>query len=193
MALNPAQKKGEPRPTIPRLAEDMGRRERTKWTEERIKDLCDRLDTWLEDPEHIELSGFWADQRDVFWYQGLPEYLASRSDRFLHAFMRAKKTEESRLIKLGLGSRSSSVTSFLEFILINKAGFLPRNQKIVDNSKNQNNTLNLPSINLASEQPVKATIQQPDPTLQLPDQPSSEPLQKGTVSDMISDTDPMDV
>lgn len=142
---NNSSNKGYRNKSFRTQAKEAGEERKHKWTDERIDELCDRLNKFYENEENVFLIDFWSQQRDLLFYNELPNYLSMKSPRFLSTYVRCSQLQTARLLKKGMNKKYNS--NFIEFILMNSGeGYMPRSAVAIQQTNVHVNQL--PPINL---------------------------------------------
>lgn len=100
-----------------------------KWTEKRALELGNELLDWMnevdedgEDKGNMFVDEFFVVKKRM--YETLPNYLASKFSSFSRLYATAKKTQEVKLVKYGVGDRLNATMT--KFVLINNHGWVDR-------------------------------------------------------------------
>lgn len=102
-----------------------------KWTEEKALELGNELLDWMnevdedgEDKGNIFVDEFFVIKKRL--YYSLPNYLAKKFTSFSKLYENAKKTQEVKLVKYGVGDRLNA--SMTKFTLMNNHGWTDKSE-----------------------------------------------------------------
>ncbi len=97
----------------------------SKYTQEFIEDLADKLIEWMKNPSNFWLGDFATD--NGMWRARLEEF-AVQNAKFSSAYKQAKQLQESKLVKGALGKKID--TTMAIFALKNVSGFRDRAEQV---------------------------------------------------------------